>query len=291
MKNKLILDCSKFLTASFFLASLGSLVAKAECKDLVMRMASPTSKREITTFFNCHGASYSIPEATTTHFFEWKSDKLCQTTRVCGNVSAWRANFGVGAVWTFGTSVSDFANKVSYLNNSEGSAQPNYLNYIVANNGNLCLNSASNKVATYQKAGGGNQTLNCYPKAMLNQQNWSGAIGELEHAGYRSTTGKSWNDSDIDFVCAQGDQNNILTSKNGVIDQANIQNCNSANINLHQNGSSEGYSPVWKKDSGYQNSDGSVDTDYSQVQLNVFANMNFENIERYCKAPEPEYCY
>ena len=202
------------------------LLAKAECKDLVMRMASPDGKREITTFFNCHGGSYQIPEATTTHFYEWKSNKLCETTRVCGNVSAWRGTFGVGAMWTFGSSVTDFAQKVNYLNQSNGTGQPNYVNYIQANNGNVCLNLASNQVLTYQQSGATSNALNCYPKAMMGQANWASALNALSGVGYQPVGGGNINDQSINFVCAQGDQNTLLSSANGVVNQANVQDCN-----------------------------------------------------------------
>jgi hypothetical protein len=269
--------------------SLLPLAAKAECKDLVMRMASPDGKREITTFFNCHGGSYQIPEATTTHFFEWKSGQLCQTTRVCGNVSAWRGTFGVGAVYTFGSSVTDFTQNAKYLTTSSGTAQPNYLNYIVANNGNVCLNTASNQVLTFQNSAGNSGSLNCYPKTMMGAANWQSAIDKLTAAGYAPTTQVAWNDQSVNFICAQGDQNNVLSSHNGVVNQANVQDCNSANINL--NNSSTGASPVFNQASGYQKVNGSSDTDYNQLQLNVHFQMMWENIERYCKKPEAEVCY
>jgi hypothetical protein len=270
-------------------ATLMPMLAKAECKDLVMRMASPDGKREITTFFNCHGGSYQIPEATTTHLFEWKSGQLCETTRVCGNVNAWRGTFGIGAVWTFGSSVTDFSQKLSYLNNSSGTAQPNYLNYVVANNGNVCLNTASNQVLTYQQSGGNSGSLNCYPKTMMSAANWQAAISSLERGGYASTGQVGWNDQSVNFICAQGDQNNLLSSANGVVSQANVQDCNTANINI--NNTTNGNSPVFNQSSGYQQASGSSNTDYNQLQLNVYFQMSWENIERYCKKPDTEVCY
>lgn len=270
-------------------AIVSPTLARAECKDLVMRMASPDGKREITTFFNCHGGSYQIPEATTTHLFEWKGGELCQTTRVCGNVKGWRGTFGVGALWTFGNSFTDFSQKVSSLTKSNGTAQPNYLNYVVANNGNVCINMASNEVLTYQQSGGNSGSVNCYPKTMMSAANWQAAIGSLMNAGYAPTGQLAWNDQSVQFICAQGDQNNALSSANGVVSQANVQDCNSANITI--NNASHGSSPVFNETSGYQSASGSSNTDYNQLQLNVHFQMGWEIIERYCKQPDAEVCY
>ena len=41
----------------------------------------------------------------------------------------------------------------------------------------------------------------------------------------------------------------------------------------------------------YQKTSGSSDTDYNQLQLNVYFQMSWENIERYCKKPDAEVCY
>jgi hypothetical protein len=165
--------------------------------------------------------------------------------------------------------------------------QPNYVNYIMANNGNLCINSASQNVLTYQQSGANSPKLDCMPKTVLGQANIDAMIGH----GYNAAVGKNWADQSVDFLCSQGDRDDIISSSNNINKQAIVQDCNSANITVNNNGSSRDYAPVPNTASGYQKVSGSSNTNYDQLQLNVYAQGSWENIERYCKKPDAEVCY
>ncbi|MEY4065985.1 MAG: hypothetical protein RIR26_2193 [Pseudomonadota bacterium] len=93
--------------------------ALAECKDLVLRMQDSSGKtagREITMFLNCHEGSYQIPASSTINVFEWKEGRLCHGHRVCGNAKYWNGHFGVGGLWSWGNTVSDFTSDTKLIN-------------------------------------------------------------------------------------------------------------------------------------------------------------------------------
>lgn len=145
----------KVILAGAFLSAAGhSGLAFAECKDLVLRMQDSSGKtagREITMFLNCHEGSYQIPSASTINVFEWKEGRLCHGHRVCGNAKYWNGHFGVGGVWSWGNSVSDFTSNTKQVNHfkklADGSAGGRGGDAVaVANssvdNKNYCVNSA-----------------------------------------------------------------------------------------------------------------------------------------------------
>jgi hypothetical protein len=99
-------------------AALFSINAFAECSNIVLNMEDKASGREITTVLDCHDASYTIPGATTMHFMEWKSGKLCQSIQNCGNVSFWKGELSVGANWYWGNEVGKFKSETDSLSSS-----------------------------------------------------------------------------------------------------------------------------------------------------------------------------
>jgi hypothetical protein len=110
---------SIFVGLSLLAVFVSSNVAQAECKDLVLRMQDSSGKsagREITMFLNCHEGSYQIPSASTINVFEWKDGRLCHGHRVCGNAKYWNGHFGVGGLWAWGNTVSDFTSNTKVLN-------------------------------------------------------------------------------------------------------------------------------------------------------------------------------
>jgi hypothetical protein len=113
------LNLNVMLASAFLIAAGQSGQAFAECKDLVLRMQDSSGKtagREITMFLNCHEGSYQIPASTTINVFEWKEGRLCHGHRVCGNARYWNGHFGVGGVWAWGNSVSDFTSNTRVVN-------------------------------------------------------------------------------------------------------------------------------------------------------------------------------
>jgi hypothetical protein len=98
----------KILLASSVPALVFASTAFGECSNLVLNMKDTKTGREITSILDCHDASATIPGATTMHFMEWKSGKLCQSIQNCGNVKFWKGSLSVGANWYWGDSITKF---------------------------------------------------------------------------------------------------------------------------------------------------------------------------------------
>jgi hypothetical protein len=95
-------------------------VAQAECKDILLNLSDTSGKlesgRALTMFLNCHEGSYQFPAATTVHTFEWREGRICHQWKSCGNTRYWSGHFGVGAIWTWGNSFTDFLSKTRVKN-------------------------------------------------------------------------------------------------------------------------------------------------------------------------------
>lgn len=128
--------------------------AYGECKDLVLRMQDTRGKtagREITMFLNCHEGSFQIPSSTTINVFEWKEGKLCHGHRVCGNARYWNGHFGVGGLWSWGNSLTDFTSNTKTINHfaklADGSSGGRGGDAVAASsssgsNSNYCVNAS-----------------------------------------------------------------------------------------------------------------------------------------------------
>jgi hypothetical protein len=107
------------------LAAGMATAAWADCTNLVLRMQDPTSKREITSIFNCHEPSATVPGATTVHFYEWKEGKMCRSVQVCGNTRYWNVNVTIGGSYYTGTEVSKLTETVDSWSTFVGNTYSN----------------------------------------------------------------------------------------------------------------------------------------------------------------------
>lgn len=144
---------SIFLGLGSLMCLAASQVAFAECKDLVLRMQDSSGKtagREITMFLNCHEGSHQIPSASTINVFEWKEGRLCHGHRVCGNAKYWNGHFGVGGLWAWGNTITDFTSNTKLVNHfkkladgSPGGRGGDAVAYSGNNNSQVCINKSS----------------------------------------------------------------------------------------------------------------------------------------------------
>ncbi|GEM_PF-6639207 len=118
--------------------SIAAGQAYADCSNLVLKMQDPVSKREMTSIFNCHEPSLSVPGATTVHFFEWKGGKLCRNIQICGNTQFWNVNVTIGGSYYWGSQVSKLTETVqswssfvqnAYSNSAASSSSASEGNY------------------------------------------------------------------------------------------------------------------------------------------------------------------
>ncbi len=125
-------------TLGIYIFSLGMMTAPAialaensSCKDtiIVFNDDNPLSSSaetardnkqspRVTMVLDCLASSTNIPESTTLHFFTYSQGKFCQSSRVCGNVRAWRGQFKVGTRVYFGQPLFPQQGTSAYSGNS-----------------------------------------------------------------------------------------------------------------------------------------------------------------------------
>ncbi|MEN9825710.1 MAG: hypothetical protein RI953_1455 [Pseudomonadota bacterium] len=194
--------------------------AHAECKDLVLRMQDTSGKtagREITMFLNCHEGSYLIPSSSTINVFEWKGGRLCHGHRVCGNAKYWNGHFGVGGVWAWGNSLTDFTSNTRIVNHFKKLADGS-----PAGRGGDATSVANSSPSSNQVCvNSSDQDVNIYRLSSINSRNSNGPV-----SADGTATGNGGNATNLQLANAATDQDALCVDKlqvNAIWNNRNIR--------------------------------------------------------------------
>jgi hypothetical protein len=97
------------------------------CKDTIVvfnddNPVAPVDRQapKVTMVLDCMASSANLPEQTTLNYFTYSSGKFCQSSRVCGNVKAWRGQFKIGTRIYWGQPILPYNYGTSYYGSNSG---------------------------------------------------------------------------------------------------------------------------------------------------------------------------